>query len=348
MRTPGSLCGNLRAAIRSCSNRIHFGLWLRAVVIALMVAAVMISPDHPRAAQDDCSTPPKEGCFIQPRMDLVFMIDSSGSIASRGQTYNIELEGLQRALRDPATIPRDGSIAVSVVVFNGAATVAVSLTDINSPADAEEIAGHIEALKCANLQSQTAPCPFGETRYSPAILIADIDASHVRSLNPKPGARRVMILSSDGQPEDLEQAIQEVNKARIAATLIGVQFEFDAFLVGLNSVTSPEYASAKAGLDRLVSPQPAGDLPGAVLPIEGGPCNLNGADFSEGVGCWHKRGFRSRRAGQRPALAETSDRSFQLQRRSDAHIPGRRRQRDNYVSVCSAFHHAAKCVHKLL
>ncbi|HSO76027.1 MAG TPA: vWA domain-containing protein, partial [Blastocatellia bacterium] len=212
------------------------------------------------------------------------MIDASGSVATRGQTYNIEIEGLLRALRDPAVIPRDGSVAVSVVVFNGAAHVAVSLKDINSPDDARAVADQIEALKCADIDSQIAPCPFGSTMYSAAIMAADVNASQVRSLNPKPGARRVMVLSSDGQPDDLGQAIVAANQARVAATILGIPFEFDVILVGLNSLTvdgvpNPEYESARAAVDQLVFPKPADDLPGATLTIEAGQCNQNGAIF---------------------------------------------------------------------
>ncbi|MEK6300866.1 MAG: VWA domain-containing protein [Acidobacteriota bacterium] len=256
---------------------------LRAGVMALFVAAVMMSPWHQKAAEDDCSVPPKDGCFFQPKTDLLFMIDASGSIANRGQTYNIEIDGVVRALRDPAVIPRDGSIAVSVLVFNGGATLVVSLTDINSPDDAEAIAHQVEALKCGNIQSQIPPCPFGDTKYSFAIQTADIDANKARILNPKPGARRVMVLSSDGQPDDIEQAIDAANKARVAATIIGVTFEFDVLLVGLNSLTAdlqpnPDYESARAAVDQLVFPQPADNLPGATLTIEAGPCNQQGAN----------------------------------------------------------------------
>jgi hypothetical protein len=280
MRTLDNSRGSLRAGIRSCLNRIQFdSVLLRAGVIALFVVAVMVSPWHQRAADDDCSTPPKEGCFVQQKTDLLFMIDASGSIGTRGQTYNIELEGLARALRDPAAIPRDGSTAISVVVFNGGATVVVSLTDINSAADAAAIADHVEALKCGDFGSQIPPCPFGETRYSGAIQFSNIDANHIRTLNPKPGARRVMVLSSDGSPEDLGQAIETVDQVRNAATTLGIPFEFDVFLVGLNSITSPDYASAKAGVDQLVFPKPADDLPGATLTIEAGPCNLEGASL---------------------------------------------------------------------
>lgn len=279
MRTPDNLSGKVRAALRSCSGGVQIDhLPVRAGLIALLAAAVMISPGHQRAAQDECSTPAPEGCFVQPKTDLVFMIDSSGSLAGRGQTYNIELEGLARALRDPAVIPRDGSIAISVVVFNGAATVVVSLTDINSSADAHDIADHVESLKCANIQSQVFPCPFGETKYASAIQTADIDASHARILNPKPGARRVMVLSSDGTADDIEEAVKAVNQARVAATIIGVSFEFDVLLVGLNSA-SPEYAATRGVVDQLVFPKPADELPGATLTIEAGPCNQSGADF---------------------------------------------------------------------
>ncbi|HYV04768.1 MAG TPA: vWA domain-containing protein, partial [Blastocatellia bacterium] len=286
MTTSNNTQSDLKTAIRSCFGRVRLdGFVLRIGVVALFVAAVMLSPWHQKAAEDDCSPPSQEGCFVQPKTDLLFIIDGSGSIAARGQTYNIEIEGVVRALRDPAVIPRDGSIAVSVVVFNGGANLVVSLTDIDSFADADAIAHQVEALKCGNILSQVPPCPFGETSYAPAIQTADIDANKARILHPKPGARRVLVLSSDGSPNDLEQAIAAVNQARVAATTIGVTFEFDVLLVGLNSLTAdhqpnPNYLSVRAGVDQLVFPPPATDLPGATLTIEAGQCNLPGANSS--------------------------------------------------------------------
>lgn len=286
MRTFSNKQNSLRTAIRSCLSRVRSdSVALRAGVMALFVAAVLLAPWHQKAAEDDCSKPSGQGCFVQPKTDLLFMLDGSGSIAGRGQTYNIEIEGVLRALRDPAVIPRDGSMAVSVVVFNGGATLVVSLTDINSPADAEDIAHQVEALKCGNIQSQIPPCPFGETKYSSAIQTADIDANKARILNPKPGARRVMLLSSDGGPDDLDRAIEAANQARIGATIIGVTFEFDVLVVGLKSINddlqfNPEYLAARAALDQLVFPPPAGELPGATLTIEAGGCNQPGSSFS--------------------------------------------------------------------
>ncbi len=273
----------VRAAVRSCVDRVQLsGGLLRVGVIALFVAAMMISPGGQRAQDDDCA--PRENCFSQPKNDLLFLIDASGSLEKLGQTYNLEIEGLLRALRDPAVIPRDGSVAVSVVVFDGAARVAVSLKDINTPDDAKFVADRVEALKCADIHSLTPPCPFGATIYSAAIRAADIDASQVRIQIPKPGARRVMVMCSDGQPDDIEEAVVAANQARVAATILGIPFEFDVILMGLNSLTvdlvpNPEYVSARAAVDQLVSPQPADDLPGATLTIEAGPCNQEGASF---------------------------------------------------------------------
>lgn len=290
MKTLSDLRTDVRAAVRSCLGRVQLSsVLLRAGVIALFVATMMISPGRQRAAEDDCSTPPRDGCFVEPKVDLSFLIDASGSLEKRGQTYNLQIEGLLRALRNPAVIPRDGSVAVSVVVFDGTATVAVSLRDINSPDDAKFVADHVEALKCADIHSRTPPCPFGATIYSAAIRAADVDASQVRTQIPKPGARRVMVLSSDGQPDDLREAIVAVNQARVAATILGIQFEFDVILVGLNSLTvdlvpNPEYVTARAAVDQLVFPLPADDLPGATLTIEAGQCNQEGASFT-GADC---------------------------------------------------------------
>ncbi|HWO01002.1 MAG TPA: choice-of-anchor D domain-containing protein [Blastocatellia bacterium] len=294
MNTSSNSRRSVRAAIRSCFDRVHFsGFLIRAAVVTLLVTAVIISPGRQKAAQDVCSGQVGVAaggvaaaggvCFSQPKSDLLFLIDASGSIEKRGQTYNIMIEGLLRALRDPAVIPRDGSIGVQVVVFNESATVVVSLKDINSPADAQDVAHQVEDLKCADILNQTFPCPFGETFYSFAIRGSDIDANKARTLVPKPGVHRTMILCSDGQPDDLGAAIVAADQARLSATTAGIPFEFDVLLMGLNSTIggapNPEYLAARAAVDQLVFPKPVDDLPGATLTIEAGSCNQEGATF---------------------------------------------------------------------
>jgi hypothetical protein len=168
---------------------------IRAILVALIATGAMIAPSH-HSAQSICDV--QQGCATAGKFDIAFMLDRSGSIANRGQTWNIMIEGVLRVLRDPTVIPRDGSIAVCVVAFNGAANVTVPLTDITSADDAKKVADLVAALKCGTIHSQVFPCPSGETNWVAGILSASNNIGQVRSAKPKPGARRILYLVSDG------------------------------------------------------------------------------------------------------------------------------------------------------
>src|SRR5436190_1338648 len=124
---------------------------LRAGLIAAIIAGVVVSAPTRSEQQvnpKDCNQP---NCTpLKPRVDLAFILDRSGSLdaALAGQTYNVEIEGVLRALRDPSVIPRDGSAAVSVWTFAGDASMVVPLKEIDSAADAEAIARTVEGLRC--------------------------------------------------------------------------------------------------------------------------------------------------------------------------------------------------------
>lgn len=248
-----------------------------ACLTALIVAAVMVEPRNEQA--QDCGVLP--GCVAPAKIDIAFMLDRSGSLATRGQTWNIMVDGVLRALRNPTVIPRDGSIGVCVVVFNGAANIIVPLTDINSAGDAAKVAAQVETLKCiGDIHSQVFPCPFGETSFVAGILNAGNNVNQTRSANPKPGARRVLLMVSDGStsPMDLDQASQLAEQMRVDATLTGISIVFDAFMVGVDP-QSPEFASQKAALDQIVTPQSV-KIPGGVTTvIKPGACSLEGASF---------------------------------------------------------------------
>src|SRR5215510_6569678 len=85
-------------------------------VVMMAVAAAMTPARHTAFLPQDLCTK-KSGCFVFPQRDISFLIDASGSIANRGEAYNAVIEGLIRAVQDPTIIPRDGSVAVSVVQF---------------------------------------------------------------------------------------------------------------------------------------------------------------------------------------------------------------------------------------
>lgn len=264
-------------SFKAATDRCHLNklLLIRALLLALLVTAPFVAPRH-QQAQDDCTPTQAEGCTTQAKRDIAFLIDASGSVEQRGQTYNIQVEGVRRAISDPTVIPRDGSVAVAVIVFNEVAQVFVPLTEVNSEAVAQQIAKAVETLKCSNIHSHQFPCPFGSTFYAPAIQAADIHLSRARSENPKPGVRRVFVLSSDGLPDDLGAAIRQVELARIAATEAAIPFELDFIVVGEDQ-QSPTYQTALGTANEMVTPKPVDDLPGKTFVITAGSANVEGA-----------------------------------------------------------------------
>ncbi|HKP13711.1 MAG TPA: vWA domain-containing protein, partial [Blastocatellia bacterium] len=232
----------------------------------------------PRAqqAQDECAQPSESKCFTRSQRDIAFLIDATGSVEQRGQTYNIQVEGVRRAISDPTVIPRDGSVAVAVIVFNEAAQVAVPLTDVTSEAVAQQIAAAVESLKCSDIHSHIFPCPFGATLYAPAIQAADIHVSRVRNLSPKPGVTRAFVLSSDGLTNDLGAAIKQVETARVASVQANIPFELDFIVLG-ESQQSPDFSTALGTANELVTPKPTNDLPGESFVVAAGTANVEGA-----------------------------------------------------------------------
>ncbi len=223
----------------------------------------------------------EDGCKFNKPTKLVFLIDRSGSMALRGQTYNAQIEGILAALNDPTIIPRDGTVEVGLVVFAGSANVLLvadkSLTRINSFADAEAVAQRVATLRCADLASQIAPCPAGETSINSAIFIANVLVNQ----NGRPNANRLLVLSTDGQTSDgdIADAVGTVDNARKSAITAGVGFELDAMLMGLDPANG-EFAINKARVDQLVTPPPADVLPGATLVLANGECNTTATNVS--------------------------------------------------------------------
>jgi hypothetical protein len=229
-------------------------VWISAIVAIVTVFSLLIALPQQQvsAIYQGVANP----CFTNAPKKLVFLLDRSGSMAPRGQTYNSQIEGVIRSLRDPTIISRDGSVEVAVVVFaEGATALSVSeqvLIKISSSDDAEALAKKVEALKCANLESQVAPCPFGGTSFNAAVKLADSIVSQFGNTK----AQRLLVMSTDGQTSDTDadNAVCGIIQARNAAKLLGLTFEFDALLIGLDPA-SPEFAANKARVDKLVAVQ---------------------------------------------------------------------------------------------
>jgi hypothetical protein len=248
----------------------------RAAIVAATLAMMMIAPPARRAQVDPCNRVGSTNriCYVQPLYDIAFLLDRSGSIAQRGQTYNLEVDGVIAALSDPTVIPRDGTAAISVFTFAGVTNLVAPLTVIDSEAAAQALIAALQAAKCPTIGSLLPPCPAGETSPSGAIQTVDTHLSQ----NRRPGARRAIVISTDGAILDaeLQRTIAEATQARNGATILGIPFELDAVLVGLDT-SSADFAQAKARVDQFVLPQPADALPGATLAINAGACNIDGA-----------------------------------------------------------------------
>jgi len=77
-------------------------------------------------------------------VELCAALDGSGSIDPA--QFSLQLEGLARAVEDPAVIARDGSVTLSAVVFEWGATVEVPAAVIASDADAAAFAAAVRAI----------------------------------------------------------------------------------------------------------------------------------------------------------------------------------------------------------
>ncbi len=307
----------MRCEILSLDRKKLARVWMSASVAIVFAFSMLIAT--PRQQANAVYQVAGKPCNQTRPTKLIFLIDRSGSMAPRGQSYNSQIEGVIRSLRDPTVVPRDGSVEVGIVVFAEAATILFvndkPLTQINSLTDAEAVAIRVNSLKCANLDSQIAPCPFGATSFEAAIQLADSLASQ----NGNPQAHRLLVMSTDGQTSDADadNAACRIIQSRNAARLQGVTFEFDLILIGLDPAGA-EFAVNKARVDKLVvaqdgqqttcpggqdggggtrggqgggqgqptspeageqniEPQTVDTLPGATLVINGGECSVTGA-----------------------------------------------------------------------
>ena len=128
--------------------------------------------------------------------DLIFVLDGSGSIA--GADWTLQLEGVAAALENPAIVPVDGSVAVAVVQFSSAAQTEVALTKITSAGVASTMATQVRAL--TQLGGGTA-------------MELGIDQGVAAAGNGSAGARQVIVLSTDGAPNDAQLALAAADAA---------------------------------------------------------------------------------------------------------------------------------------
>lgn len=77
-------------------------------------------------------------------VELCAALDGSGSLSTAD--FTLQLEGLAAAVEDPTIVPRNGSVSLSVVIFEWGAQVAVPATVIDSEDAAVAIAAAVRAI----------------------------------------------------------------------------------------------------------------------------------------------------------------------------------------------------------
>ena len=78
-------------------------------------------------------------------VDIGLVVDGSGSID--GADWQLQREGFSAALRDPANVPLDGSVAITVVQFSSGTQVEVPRTLIDSKEKLDGVVAKIEAMQ---------------------------------------------------------------------------------------------------------------------------------------------------------------------------------------------------------
>ncbi|HEX5731231.1 MAG TPA: hypothetical protein VF131_00235 [Blastocatellia bacterium] len=251
----------------------------RNMTIMALLALAMIAAPATRSADQPCPGEKKSGCAV--KVDLAFIIDRSGSldISKRGQTYDVQLQAIATALRDPDLIPQNGSVAVAVVAFADEPTILVEKTEINSAEDAEAVARRVECNKCVAPPGGFCPepptsfCPvFGLSQgsfFGKALLLADKELN--KPVTPdaiNPARRRIFIASTDGGLTDLKESAEVANGVEKASKTEGIIARLDIILLGADAEENNEGEIAN-----IVFPKPPDDLPGRVLTIKPDNCN---------------------------------------------------------------------------
>lgn len=257
------------------------GAMRAAVIPAILAGAMMTAPT--RTAQQTCPNRLKPECSTNAKVDIAFIVDRSGSMDStqRGQTYNVQIEGVRRALLDPTIIPRDASLAVTILTFADEPSIPIPTMVIRSEADAAGMAADVAALKCMSASTCPGIGPVPASDFGKAISAADLELSRTRS-DDRINARRVFLMSTDGGCSDLPDCGKTASQQARNHSPVGS--ELDVALVGLRT-TASEFSESKGNVDAIVFPQPKTDLPGETLVIEAGNCNNPGQTDINNIDC---------------------------------------------------------------
>jgi len=164
----------------------------------------------------------------QPQLDLALCLDSSGSVSS--SDFQLQLDGTAAAVGDPAIMPQDGSVRLTVIQFGSSVSVELPPTEVTA-ANVSSVTTRIRNITKGGGGTNMAGC-INEA-------VAQITGATPVS------ARQVIDLSTDGQPNDS------------AATLTASQAAQAAGIDAMNALGVGSGIDV-AYLESIVFPQPAG------------------------------------------------------------------------------------------
>ncbi|MDW8141253.1 MAG: VWA domain-containing protein, partial [Candidatus Bipolaricaulota bacterium] len=192
------------------------------------------------------------------KTQLIIIMDGSSSIAS--EDFRTMIEAVASSLSDPNVVPQNGTVEVALVQFSHllrdaktgipGATTELVLTVVD-PTTVGEIARRIRNVVQAG----------GFTPMSQGIRVA----TELIKAKPRPGARQVYNIISDGNPNlpgGPDQAQEEAIKARNEAVTAGLD-QLDAEAIG----DAVEERGFIEFMQRLVYPQPGFIVDNSNFPV---------------------------------------------------------------------------------
>ena len=170
--------------------------------------------------------------------ELCLSIDGSGSISTGD--FDLQLEGYATNIENPAVLPQDGSIILSVVQFSTGTQVEVSPTTIDSQSTADSVASTVRNISQLN----------GSTAIGDSILTC------TNQFGFAAGDEQVIDISTDGSSNTGADPVVAADDALAAGVDV-----INAIAVGGGADI--------ATLEATVRPQPASMLPdpGFVLEV---------------------------------------------------------------------------------
>ncbi|WP_456415891.1 IPTL-CTERM sorting domain-containing protein [Thiolapillus sp.] len=171
----------------------------------------------------------------QPKLDLALCLDSSGSVSN--SEFQLQLDGTAAAVADPAVMPQDGSVRLTIIQFGRDVYVELPPTEVT-------------AANVASLTSQIRNIVKGGGTTNMAGCINEA-ANQITSAVPA-SARQIIDLSTDGVPDNAAATTTASRNAQAAGIDV-----LNALGVGAGVEI--------AYLETIVFPQPAGGNDGFVV-----------------------------------------------------------------------------------